>query len=265
MGYKYRPHSADFVRTHIEHLRDVYRIDFIHFEDDNFTHDLERYDEVLDILLSLSPRIKWDTPNGVRADSWNYERIRKTKESGCQYLVIAIESSVQRVIDQVVKKKLDLSKVEPVMQACKQVGLQLSAFYVLGLPGETAAEIRSNVDYAIDKYRKYDVYPTFSMANPLPGTELHDTVVANNLFHGVTVNDPPRANSIKTDEFDPEWLGHIYDEALRRKMFVTLQKMFTSMTLMRYYLDLSMRNTWLFRRIVRSGMRAMFGMRWSRA
>ena len=33
---------------------------------------------------------------------------------------------------------------------------------------ETLEEIQSNIDYAIDKYEKYGVYPTFSIANPLP-------------------------------------------------------------------------------------------------
>ncbi len=257
MGYKFRYHSPDYVKAHIEHLRKNYRIDYIHFEDDNFTHDIDRYEEILDVLLQLAPRITWDTPNGVRADTWTDERIRRTKDSGCQFLVIAIESSVQRVIDEVIKKKLDLSCVEPVMRASRKVGLPLAAFYVLGLPGETAAEIRATVDYAIDKYRRFGVYPTFSMANPLPGTELHDIVVAHDLFSGVTVHDPPRANTIKTGEFDPAYVQAMFDMANERKTWITVREMLTHPRSFVRYVAMSMRQPWFFRRILRSTLRSV--------
>ena len=197
MGYKFRYHSPQYVREHISHLRNHYGIDFIHFEDDNLTHELDRYDEIIDMLLELNPVIHWDTPNGVRADSWTRERLQRTKSSGCQHLCIAIESSVQRVIDEVVKKKLDLSTVEPVMRISQEIDLPLSAFFVLGLPGETAEEIKSNVEYAISKYETYNVYPTFSIAKALPGTELYETVVEHNLLYGTTPDAPPRQNTIK--------------------------------------------------------------------
>lgn len=251
MGYKFRHHSPEYIKKHIEFLRKNYRIDYIHFEDDNFTYDIPRYEEIIDILLNLSPIIRWDTPNGVRADSWNLERIKRTKAAGCQYLCIAIESSVQRVIDDVVKKKLDLSKVEPVMQACKQVGLPLLAFYVIGLPGERADEITANIDYAIDKYRRYGVYPTFSLANPLPGTEFYDIVVNQNLFDGVTVKDPPRPNSIKTDEFDPEFIRKVFADANRRKRMITILEMLTSPSIFLRYIKMSIANPWNFFKALR--------------
>ncbi len=66
MGYKWRPHSVEYVMNHIRLLQDRYEIDFIHFEDDNFSHDPERYDQIVDGLLGLSTSIRWDTPNGIR-------------------------------------------------------------------------------------------------------------------------------------------------------------------------------------------------------
>lgn len=257
MGYKFRSHSPAYVNEHVGYLRENYSIDYIHFEDDNFTHDIARYEEVLDVLLALSPKISWDTPNGVRADSWTYERIKKTKDSGCQYLCIAIESSVQRVIDEVVKKKLDLSKVEPVMQACKEVGLPLLAFYVLGLPGETAAEIRATIEYALDKYKRFGVYPTFSITNPLPGTELHEIVVRDNLFHGATINDPPRPNTIKTKEFDPDYIQSMFDLANRKKAWITVKEMAVNPHSLFKYVGMSLRNPWFFKRILHSTIRSV--------
>lgn len=256
MGYKFRAHSPAYIAAHINYLRKNYNIDYIHYEDDNLTHDIDRYEKILDIMLMQSPKIKWDTPNGVRADCWNYERVRRTKDSGCQYLCIAIESSVQRVIDEVVKKRLNLSKVEPVMRASQEVGLPLLAFYVLGLPGETAEEIRETVEYALDKYERYDVYPSFSMANPLHGTVLRDIVVENNLFHGATINDPPRPNTIKTKEFDTGYIQSMHDTANTKKAWITVKKMVTNPHSFLKYIGMSVRNPWFLKRIIHSTARS---------
>jgi radical SAM superfamily enzyme YgiQ (UPF0313 family) len=252
MGYRFRYHSPDYVQAHINYLIQNYAIDYVHFEDDNFTHDTVRYDEILDILVGKSPKIAWGTPNGVRADSWSLERIRKTKESGCQYLCIAIESSSQRVIDEVIKKKLDLSQVEFVMKECKSVSLPLVAFYVLGLPGETADEIQATVDFALDKYDRYDVYPSFSIANPLPGTELYDIVLENDLFYGVSADDPPKPNSIRTDEFDPDFIQKMYNQALRKKTWITTKKMISNPQMFLNYIGMSRKLLWFFKRNLRS-------------
>jgi len=260
MGYKFRHHSTEYIRNHIKHLRDNYNIDYIHFEDDNFTHDIKGYENVLDILLEQDPLIKWDTPNGVRADSWNFERIKKTKESGAQYLIIALESSVQRVINEVVKKKLDLGEVEAVMKACKEVDLSLQAFYIIGLPGETAEEIGYNVDYAIDKYERYGVYPTFSIANPLPGTELYDIVMDNKLFTGLSPNEIHKSNNaiITTDEFNPEFIQSMYDQAVKRKTWVTIKYMLTSPKQFVEFMSRAFANPWLFSTLAKATFRAMF-------
>jgi len=259
MGYRFRAHSREYISAHIKHLRENYDIDYIHFEDDNFTHDIDRFEEILDVLLEQNPIISWDTPNGVRTDSWNYERIKRTKESGARYLCIALESSVQRVIDEVVKKRLDLSKVEAVMKACKEVNLSLQAFYIIGLPGETAEEIQSNIDYAIEKYKRYEVYPTFSIANPLPGTELYDIIVDNKLFTGTSPINMHKSNNpiISTDEFSPEYIRSAYDSACKRKTIVTVKYMLTNPKILVEYVNRAVKNPWFFTTIMWATFRAI--------
>jgi radical SAM superfamily enzyme YgiQ (UPF0313 family) len=176
-------------------------------------------------------------------------------------LCIAIESSSQRVINEVIKKRLDLSQVDFVMQECKEVGLPLLAFYVLGLPGETAEEIQGTVDFAIDRYDRFNVYPSFSVANPLPGTELYDIVLEQNLFAGVTAADPPKPNTIRTNEFDPDFIERVHNEALKRKAWITLKKMSSNPQTFKYYVELSWKNMWFFKRTLRSTIDSILGSR----
>ena len=252
MGYAWRYHSAAYLEKHIAYLADECKIDFIHFEDDNFTHDANRYDEILDILLARKKKIPWDTPNGIRGDTWTLERVRRTKSSQCQYLVVAIESAVQRVVDEVVKKRLDLTKVTELMDYCRECDLRLNAFYVIGLPGETIEEIEYTVKYAMDSYDRFGVYPTISMAIPLPGTELFDMTVENHLYDGELKY---QANQISTKEFDPEIIKKIYEDSMRRKLSIFLKKTFTSPREFKYNMRLVLQYRSMAKNVLHNGLR----------
>ena len=213
MGYKWRHHSPENVQEHIDLIVEKYGCDFIHFEDDNFTHDPERYDEIINTLIKRKKKIKWDTPNGIRGDTWTLDLVKKTKESGCQYLTVAIESGVQNVIDKVVKKKLALKEVTKLMEYCYKVGLRLNAFFIIGLPGESKDDILETLNYAIKSYKKYNVTPCVFLAKALPGTELYENTITNHLYEGKIEFKP---NEIITKEFDPQWIAKQYKNFQRK-------------------------------------------------
>ena len=219
MGYKWRHHSPENVQKHIDLIVEKYGCDFLHFEDDNFTHNPERYDEIINTLIKRKKKIRWDTPNGIRGDTWTLDRVKKTKESGCQYLTVAIESGVQNVIDKVVKKKLDLKEVTKLMEYCYKVDLRLNAFYIIGLPGESKDDILKTLDYAIKSYKKYNVTPCVFLAKALPGTELYENTITNHLYEGKLEFKP---NEIITKEFDPQWIAQQYKNFQRKLKIIKI-------------------------------------------
>ena len=225
MGYKWRHHSPENIQEHIDLITREYGCDYLHFEDDNFTHDPERYDEIIEMLVKRKEKIKWGTPNGIRGDTWTFERVKKTKESGCQYLTVAIESAVQDVLDKVVKKKLDLKLVKKLMEYCHDVDLCLNAFYVIGLPGEKKDDIKDTLTYAINCYKKYNVLPVVNLAKVLPGTELYENVINNQLYLNKLEFKP---NEITTEEFDPKWVADQYSKFRRELYRIRIIKSLTS-------------------------------------
>jgi len=235
MGYRWRPHSAEYVRRHIRLLRERYGVDYLHFEDDNLTHDPARFDELLGVLEEYSPPIPWDTPNGVRGDTWTLERVRRSRDSGCQHLVVAIESAVQRVLDNVVRKRLDLSQVDDLMRYTDEVGLRLMAFYVVGLPGETLKDIDQTFRYALTRYFRYGVWPGMNLAVALPGTELHEIAERDNLRDPSL---PYAANQITTSEFSPADIAVRYRRFQRLKLLVFIWRTLTSWRDLSYNLKL---------------------------
>jgi radical SAM superfamily enzyme YgiQ (UPF0313 family) len=207
MGYKYRFNSIDFIHRHINHLVSEYGVDFIHFEDDNFTHLPERYDEIIKVVSTIRPRIGWDTPNGVRGDSWTRERIRTAKESGCEFLTVAIESAVPRVLNEIVQKKLDLDRVEEMIRWCHEFSLRLHAFYIIGFPGETLDEMRVTIAFALDRYRRYGVTPFLQSLIPIPGTPIYKRIVKMGFFKGKLQT---KHNQVTTADFNPDQVRQLY-------------------------------------------------------
>jgi anaerobic magnesium-protoporphyrin IX monomethyl ester cyclase len=240
MGYRWRPHSVAYVKDHIAFLQARYQIDFIHFEDDNFSHDPGRYDEIIEGLLALANPIQWDTPNGIRGDTWTRDRVRKTKESGCQYLTVAIESTSQHVLDKVVKKRLDLAKVNEFIRYCYDENLRMNAFYVIGMPGETMEDIEGTVRTALKYYWKFSVWPILSIAMPLPGTEMYEIVTREN-YHKKELGFG--YGVVETEHFTPKKLNDAYKKFTRVKILIFLCRSLMSWEELRYH----MRLVWNFR------------------
>jgi radical SAM superfamily enzyme YgiQ (UPF0313 family) len=77
---------------------------------------------------------------------------------------------------------LDLRAVLSAASWCKEAGLDAMAFFVIGFPGETVADMKETVDYALMLVKKYDVTPYLFTATPLPGTALEKTLLENHLL-----------------------------------------------------------------------------------
>jgi radical SAM superfamily enzyme YgiQ (UPF0313 family) len=225
MGYKYRYHSTEYVQQHISHLIDNYKVDFIHFEDDNFTHLPERYDQIIEYLLTLEPKIGWDTPNGVRGDMWTLSRIEKAKQSGCQFLTVAIESAVQSILDNIIHKRLNLAEVEKMIKYCSIARLRLHAFYIIGFPGETLDNIKSTIDFALDQYEISGVTPFLQPLIPIPGTEVYDQILQNKYFNNQLDIE---YNQVETPDFTKQQIQDLYQAYLKTRMKIFIKRTLTS-------------------------------------
>jgi len=174
MGRKWRGRSPENVVDEIEQLVHTYRIKQIDFVDDNMTLNKKRMENICDLIVKRGLDIEWYVPNGVRADGLDENLLRKMKASGCKKIRIAPESGVQRVVDQIVKKNLDLKKVENAVILSRKVGIKVGCFFIIGLIGETKEDIEATIKYAY-KLRQLGADSFyFSYAAPLYGTELYE-------------------------------------------------------------------------------------------
>jgi anaerobic magnesium-protoporphyrin IX monomethyl ester cyclase len=211
MGYKWRGRSPENVVDEIEQLVHTYHIKQIDFGDENMTLDRERMGNICDLIVKRRLDIDWFTPNGVRADTLDEKLLTKMKKSGCKKIRVAPESGVQRVVNQVIKKNLDLKSVERAVVLCKKVGIKVGCFFVIGLIGETKEDIKETIDFAYKLRRLGADSFIFSIAMPMYGTELYEQAKRGGFLRDVFSDDALAEAEplIETPEFSADDLREL--------------------------------------------------------
>ncbi len=174
MGRQWRGRSPENVVDEIEQLISTYQIKQIDFIDNNMSLDKKRMETICDLIVERGLDIEWYTPDGLRADTLDENLLTKMRASGCQKIRIAPESGVQRVVDQIIKKKQDLKEVEKAVVSAKKLGIKVGIFFVIGLIGETKEDIKETIAYAYRLRRLGADIFHFSVATPIYGTELYE-------------------------------------------------------------------------------------------
>jgi magnesium-protoporphyrin IX monomethyl ester (oxidative) cyclase len=214
-GRKWRGRSPENVVDELEQVIKTYHVKQIDFLDDNMTLDRKRMENICDLIVKRGLRVEWFTPNGVRADTLDEKLLRKMKRSGCKKIRVAPESGVQRVVDQIIKKNLDLRSVERAVVLCKKVGIKVGCFFVIGLIGETKEEIKETINYAY-KLRQLGADSfIFSIATPIYGTKLYEQAKSGGFLRECFSDDALAAVEplIETPEFTADELRELCAQA----------------------------------------------------
>jgi anaerobic magnesium-protoporphyrin IX monomethyl ester cyclase len=215
MGRMFRFHSADYVLRHLELVSQNYNIEHVNFDDDNLTFNKKRFEDILDGMKERKIDMTWDTPNGIRLDTLNRKLLRKMKERGLTRLTVAIESGSQEFIDNVIHKNIKLKNALKIAKICKEENIPISAYFIIGMPGETKKDIEKTLDFALMLLKKYNVIPKLSIALPIPGTKMTEICEKNNYF---------KNGRIETEDFTAEDIDKYYREFGRKLLIPYISK-----------------------------------------
>jgi len=203
-------YSAQKVLSDMKYLIEKYDVNHFIFIDDLFLYDRKRVDEIIQGIVDLRetyPSLTWHHAN-VSAWHLDTELLTSMKKSGCDKIIISIESGSKRVLKEIIRKPLKLDIIPGVVKMCRKAGMDIGANFVIGLPGETWDEIRHTFAFA----EELDLdLAHFHIATPQPGTDLHkismeqgylpsDFSFLDERFFGYC------EGFISTDEFTPEEL-----------------------------------------------------------
>ena len=122
-------------------------------------------------------------------------------DSGCYQITLACESGVQRILDDIINKRLPLETIYPSIENAKNAGMLVHTFWILGYPGETYKEIQKTIDFALNSGA--DSF-SFAILSPLPGTSIYRQIVKEKLWwEGKCLDDMLfRSSLIKVDGFN---------------------------------------------------------------
>ncbi len=216
-GKQWRPRSPKNVVDELEQIIKTFGIEQVDFSDDNMTLDRQRMVEICDLIVERRLKFEWFTPNGIRADSLDEALLRKMKAAGCKKIRIAPESGVQRVVNEVIMKNQDLKAVEQAVVLCKKVGIKVGCFFVIGLIGETKADIEKTIEFAY-KLRGLgaDTF-IFSIAMPLYGTAFYEQAREGGFLREGFCDDALAATEPQVET--PEWsAGDLQELCMKANM-----------------------------------------------
>jgi MoaA/NifB/PqqE/SkfB family radical SAM enzyme len=141
----------------------------VHLLDELVNVNEAHFDAVMDLLEKHG--LSFEIPNGVRAD-YVQDRHLARMRGRLTTLSVSAESGVQRVVDTIVDKRLDLAAIRGVAERARDAGVPLLVHFMIGLPGETKQDINGTLELALDLFETTGAQPSVQFATPLPGTRL---------------------------------------------------------------------------------------------
>lgn len=83
----------------------------------------------------------------TRIGALNKEDIQRAYNSGCRWIDFGIESGSPAMIKRI-GKNIPLDKIHPTFEWCKEIGIITMSNFIVGLPHETAEDLRNSVELA---------------------------------------------------------------------------------------------------------------------
>ena len=146
-GHALRHWSVDFLTREIRHLYDRYRVRRIYFMDDNATQDRAFFKDLCRGIADLGlKRLSVELYRGVRLENLDEEMLHLMRRAGFDMATIAPESGSERVRKLMHKDMAD-ADIRRAAKMIRDAGLSLQAYFIIGYPGETAAERRDSYRY----------------------------------------------------------------------------------------------------------------------
>ncbi|HAM38243.1 MAG: hypothetical protein A2474_03540 [Elusimicrobia bacterium RIFOXYC2_FULL_34_12] len=213
VGRKLRYRSIENVMEEIKLLYCKYGIREIHIEDDNFTFNVEFAKKFCNTLIGLNLPLTYSCPNGIRLDRIDKELLLLMKKAGFYNIFVGIESGSQRILESI-KKNLKIEEISEKIKLIKEVGLEVSGYFILGFPDETVDDMEKTI--AFSKTLNID-WAQFGAFMPIPGSD-----ILKNEYVKKTVAEMSWSDVFNTDvPFAPEGISRKELKKIQKKAFLT--------------------------------------------
>lgn len=199
----------------------------IYIGDKSFGLPQHNITQLLQEIIRLNLDISWSTY--FHPNQYSPTLLNLMKRAGCHTIVIGIESKNLAELKRYGRHVTD-KQLNDLIEHANQIGVEICADFILGLPHDTHASINELIQYSTEI--KID-YASFNVATPLPGSSIRQLAISENKI------------GISEQQFDSSGKNSIIPLT-----DITAHELleFKNKALRRFYL----RPSYIFRRLVRA-------------
>ncbi len=184
----------------------------VHFIDNDLTVNRKWMVHFCERVLSEKINFTWGCQG--RVNTLDRELLSLMKKAGCENIGIGIESGSQKLLDNFLRKQINLEKAKKLIDDSKAVRLPLHGWFIIGIPTETKQEIEQTIDFALSS----DLASVgFSIGTPWPGTVFHKVATENNWITANSWGDfnEKRFSRLRTSHWGPEDIDDYREKIIR--------------------------------------------------
>jgi len=167
--------SPENVIREIDSLVDEQAAEALWFFDDTFNTSPNRVRKLCKLMVSRGYDLPWFCE--VRVDLMSKELLECMKSAGCYTIGFGVESGSQRILDDIIRKNLQLEKVHQLYQWCQELDVIANPFFILSHPTETWEEAQQTLQMI--RQFKDGAHVSMAFLHVYPGTDLEDTAREN--------------------------------------------------------------------------------------
>ena len=201
-GRSCRMRTADNIIDEIAILKERYKIEALWIFDDTFTVSKKRVEEFCNKLIEKKWNLSWFCE--VRVDTVDRELLSLMKKSGCYSIGFGVESGSQKILDEVIRKRISLEQVKETANICKELGIISNPFFIFSHPGETKEDIEKTMEMIRTWPKPSSI--SLSLLHVYPGTRLEEIAKEKGILpkdFSWTVKNDPRVTILPTAQ------GHV--------------------------------------------------------
>ncbi len=183
---------------------------YVYFDDDTFGIHPRYIEELCGLIETECPGLKWGCE--ITVGVVKEQSVKHMRRSGCVRVNIGIESGNNQILRSV-KKGHTIEKAYPAVDLCRQAGIEVGAFFMVGFPEETEETLQDTLT-AIEKINADNIM--LSIFTPYPGSELFqvckDLGVVDDDFD-ITIHNHQSPENCFTAFIPPERFKELVREA----------------------------------------------------
>jgi radical SAM superfamily enzyme YgiQ (UPF0313 family) len=152
MGNSFRSRTPEAIIKEMMECHDRYGIQIFDIEDDNFSFDQDRAKQLMDLIIENfgEEKIGLSAMNGISFASLDGELLKLMKKAGFKTINLSYVS-----IDPSTKERMRRPKTttefDKILDIAEQVGLNIIAYVILGMPDQTIEEMVNTLIYLMGK------------------------------------------------------------------------------------------------------------------